>query len=406
MRVFILSDFAYVNGGASQIALNTALSLAQRGVRTSLFTGMGPVAENLVDQKFLSVICTGQYDILSDPNRFRAIYQGLWNHKAARILSHMLRDFSTHDTIVHVHTCQKVLSSSCIYAAKKLGFKVIYHLHDYGVACPNLGFYNYQTRQVCHYDPMSRSCLLSNCDARKYTHKVWRLLRQLVQKNLGGLPAWVDAFFAVSEFSHNILRPFLPKDSIVQVLQNPYRISSYPPVEVEKNKYFLFLGRMSAEKNPMEFAECARDLNLPALFVGNGEYLDTVKSIYPQAVFTGWLRKEQLYDYIRQVRCLVFPSAWYETQGLSVQEMAAYGIPAIVSDACAAKEMIINGNNGWIYESGNKDSLKDCLLRMIDDIDVSLMGKRAHELVKKKSISDEQYMEQLLSFYERVLLTV
>ncbi|EEX77199.1 glycosyltransferase, group 1 family protein [Selenomonas sputigena ATCC 35185] len=172
---------------------------------------------------------------------------------------------------------------------------------------------------------------------------------------------------------------------------------------MKENKFFLFLGRLSAEKNPIEFAECVRDLDLPALFVGDGEYLDKVKKTYPQAVFTGWLEKENLYEYIKQARCLVFPSSWYETQGLSVQEMASWGIPAIVSDVCAAKEMIVHGVNGWIYESGNKDSLKKYLLKMTDDLKVRDMGKQSYELVKKIGISEEKYIEELLIFYQKTL---
>lgn len=403
MRVFILNDFAYVNGGASQIALNTALSLARKGIHTCLFTGMGPISPKLVEQERLKVICLEQYDILSDPNRFRAICQGLWNRKAARCLSEILQQYSPCDTIVHVHGCQKVLSTSCIYAAKKLGFKIIYHLHDYGIACPNLGFYNYQRSQICRYVPLSADCIFSHCDSRRYLHKVWRLVRQVIQKKWGGLPGYVDAFLSVSTFSQNILQSFLPHGSLIKVLPNPHETCRHSLIDVKENKFFLFLGRLSAEKNPIEFAECVRDLGLPALFVGDGEYLDKVKKTYPQAVFTGWLEKENLYEYIKQARCLVFPSSWYETQGLSVQEMASWGIPAIVSDVCAAKEMIVHGVNGWIYESGNKDSLKKYLLEMTDDLKVRDMGKQSYELVKKIGISEKKYIEELLIFYQKTL---
>lgn len=403
MKVIMVNDFAYVNGGASQIALQTALSLAKKNVDTILFTGMGPVAANLKSQEKLSIVCLHQYDILSDPNRFRAIWQGLWNQEAARCFADILRGYETSDTIVHVHTCQKVLSSSCIHVAKTLGFKVIYHLHDYGAVCPNLGFYDYQRKEICHRVPMSRECLFSNCDVRKYTHKLWRMARQLMQKTRGGLPGDVDAFLAVSDFSLDILRPFLPSGIVVKVLPNPLDASQRYMIDVGHNKYFLFFGRMSVEKNPMEFAECARDLQLPALFIGDGDYLEVVKNIYPDAVYTGWLGKECLYDYMKNVRCLVFPSAWYETQGLSVQEMASIGIPSIVSDACAAKEMIVHGVNGWVYESQNKEDLKTFLSQMMDDEVVRTMGRDAYTMVQRNAISEDLYINELMHFYGEVL---
>lgn len=403
MNVIILNDFAYVNGGASQIALKTARSLAQKGVQTVLFTGMGPLSPELLKQEKLHVICLNQYDILTDPNRFRAIYQGIWNRAAAQRFVMTLRRYDPHDTIIHVHTCQKVLSSSCVHAAKRLGFRVIYHLHDYGAICPNLGFYDYQKNEVCCRIPMSSACILSHCDARKYSHKLWRVVRQFVQKRWGGIPCSVDAFIAVSSFSWNILRPFFPPSTIIKVLPNPCEIEKNPLIAPEKNKYFLYLGRVAPEKNPVEFAECARDLNLPALFIGDGPYLDKVKQVYPQAVFTGWLEKDKLYDHIKNVRCLVFPSALYETQGLSVQELAAFGIPSIVSDVCAAKEMIVHGVNGLIYKSRDKAELKDCLSKMMDDMTVKNMGRRAYEIVEQQAVSDEVYLDELLTFYDSIL---
>ena len=128
-----------------------------------------------------------------------------------------------------------------------------------------------------------------------------------------------------------------------------------------------------------------------------------MKQVYPQAVFTGWLEKDKLYDHIKNVRCLVFPSALYETQGLSVQELAAFGIPSIVSDVCAAKEMIVHGVNGLIYKSRDKAELKDCLSKMMDDMTVKNMGRRAYEIVEQQAVSDEVYLDELLAFYDSIL---
>ena len=123
MKIIILSDFAFINGGNAQVALNTAVDLAQKGYNITLFTAVGPIADFLKNISNLRVICLNQYDILSDPNRVRAIINGLWNFKARREFKILLKNFDIKDTIIHIHSCSKALSSSCIQIANKMGFK-------------------------------------------------------------------------------------------------------------------------------------------------------------------------------------------------------------------------------------------------------------------------------------------
>ena len=49
--------------------------------------------------------------------------------------------------------------------------------------------------------------------------------------------------------------------------------------------------------------------------------------------------------------------------GLVVAEMKSYGIPCIVPDRCAASEQIEEGKTGYIFESGNLESLKECICK-------------------------------------------
>ena len=43
MRIVILSDYAFVNGGNAQVALQTSVDLAKQGHDVILFTGVGPI---------------------------------------------------------------------------------------------------------------------------------------------------------------------------------------------------------------------------------------------------------------------------------------------------------------------------------------------------------------------------
>ena len=56
LEVVVLNDYATLNGGSTAVAIASALGLAERGVRVTLFTCVGPVAPQLRDVPNLEVI--------------------------------------------------------------------------------------------------------------------------------------------------------------------------------------------------------------------------------------------------------------------------------------------------------------------------------------------------------------
>lgn len=209
MNVIIVNDFAYVNGGTGKVAVDTAKLLAARGHSVIFFAAVGPVAEELQGIENMKVVCLNQHDILHDRNRLRAAIQGIWNFKAAKAMREILEKMSPKNTIIHIHSLQKAVSSSIIPVAKKAGFKIIYHVHDYGIACPNLGFFDYRKQEICKRRALSLECVVCNCDSRRYTHKLWRVLRQMVQIHIGGMPRNIDGFVFLNSFGKNILEKYL-----------------------------------------------------------------------------------------------------------------------------------------------------------------------------------------------------
>lgn len=402
MKTIIVNDYAYINGGASQIAIKTAKMLAQKKIETCLFTGVGPISEELLNVSHLRVVCLNQSDILSDKNRCRAVINGLWNIKAKHRFEELLNQYNNKDTIIHIHTLSKCISSSIVRVAYQRGYKIVYHLHDYGIACPNLGFFNYNKNNICRYKSMGKQCIVTNCDSRKFVHKVWRVMRQFLQINFGGLPKNANGFIAVSKFSIDLLREYIPKDKEIVILPNPVADDNCQYVDVNVNKKFIFIGRLSEEKNPVLLAKCAKELDVPVLFIGSGPCEEAIKSVNANAVITGWLSKDDINEYMKDARCLVLTSNCYETQGLVVLEAARNGIPSIVPNTSAAIEFVQNDYNGLIFEVNNAESLKKNMLKVIDND----FWKKISINVKKDCINienDIDYIEKILSFYKKIL---
>jgi hypothetical protein len=80
MQILIINDFAHVNGGATQVALNSALGLAEQVDKVILFAAVKPIMPEL-HQSGIPVICTGQQEIAKDSNRLRAVRKNTENRK-------------------------------------------------------------------------------------------------------------------------------------------------------------------------------------------------------------------------------------------------------------------------------------------------------------------------------------
>ena len=87
---------------------------------------------------------------------------------------------------------------------------------------------------------------------------------------------------------------------------------------------FTYVGRVSAEKNLDDFL--VLDLPGTKLVVGDGPQLASYRERYPDVVFAGWKRGEELSRYYSASDVFVLPSR-FETFGLVLLEALACGLP-------------------------------------------------------------------------------
>lgn len=402
-RVVILNDYATVTGGSTAVAHASAIGLARRGVSVTLFTAVAPVAANLKDIPGLEVICLGQPEIVADPHRWRAFVRGIYNRQAVRELRRVLATLDPRETVVHVHTWTKALSPFLIEAAITCGFPVVLTLHDFFIACPTGGFFVHRSLELCQRTPLSFDCLACHCDRRSYAQKLWRAARTAIQNRLLRIPDRIARFVGVSHLSVKVMREFLPAKAEITMLRNPVDGEYRSPAPVEENDAFVYIGRFSAEKGVLLFAEAAGRLKLPAIFIGDGEVRAEAERLCPHGIFTGWLSAAEVGQRVRQARALVFPPLWYETLGLVVVEAAAQGVPAVIASKCAATDYIRHGTTGLWFEHGSVDSLCQQLTAMQAPGVAGRLGRHAHDWYWSDPWTTDQHVEDLLEVYRDVL---
>jgi glycosyltransferase involved in cell wall biosynthesis len=174
------------------------------------------------------------------------------------------------------------------------------------------------------------------------------------------------------------------------------------PVRVQENDTYFFIGRLSAEKGIDLFCEAITSLGLKGVVLGDGYMLPELKRNYPSIGFLGSIKSDRMGELLHSCRVLIFPSLCYESLGLVVLEAMSYGIPCIVPDKCAAAENVQDGKTGYIFKSGNLESLKETIMK-VDIMDISILSNKIIENFNHAKYSMGNHIDKLKNFYYDVL---
>ena len=127
-----------------------------------------------------------------------------------------------------------------------------------------------------------------------------------------------------------------------------------PLLSEELDPYYLYVGRVSREKNLEAFFSL--DLDLPKVVVGEGPQLKEYKKKFPDVNFIGYKFGDELAEIYSNARVKVFPSLT-DTFGLVMLEANACGTPVAAYPVTGPIDVISNGLNGY-YDQDLKNAIE------------------------------------------------
>ncbi|HEY8899200.1 MAG TPA: glycosyltransferase family 4 protein [Chthoniobacterales bacterium] len=400
MTIVLVNDSCSVNGGTAAVAIEEAVGLSNAGFAVHFFGVTGPVDARLATAG-VQVHCSDRPSFLDDPDRLGAAARGWWNFEEAARFRQLLRALDPKTSIVHIHGWMKALSPAIFHTAWTAGFRVVTTLHDYFLSCPNGAFLEHPTRRICTRKPLSRSCISCNCDPRSRGQKFWRVGRGFVQEYIARAAERTSGFLAVSKFSLEKLRDKIPAECPVDVVQNPLNLAPPEKPAGDPGGPLLFVGRLSPEKGAMIFAEAVAETGRSAVILGDGPQGDRLRESYPQLDFRGWVDPAEVRRWMTVASGLVFPSIWYETNGLVVAEAMAHGLPVYVSEGTAACEFVRDGVTGFRFPMGSVAGLVE---RLQSSRDMAFeVGRRAFDWYWAEPWTTESHVTRIIDFYRRIL---
>jgi glycosyltransferase involved in cell wall biosynthesis len=406
MRVLYLNNYYYIRGGSERVFFGEMELMKRNGHKVAGFARSHP-ADQPSDYGYLFPpnIVTAETRLSWDA--IRATKEIFYSRSARFGVEQVLSKFKPN--IAHVHNIYGRLSTSILDVLSERNVPTVMTLHDYKLVCPSYlflhqghicedckgGRFHMAVRNCCH----KQSCVASAIVA----------IESFINDILDNYRKNIRLFISPSFFLRNKLIEYgWPADQIKYV-PNFLDLSKFEPKFIPGN-FFLYLGRLSKEKGLAtlicSFLEL-KNSKAHMVIAGDGPIrvnLEKLVGSDTRIHFTGHLSSDALRDLTRNALSVVIPSEYYENAPISVIEALAYGKPVIGAAIGGIPEMVKDGVNGFLFQSGDKKTLTQILYRVLNltSAQIADMGVAGREKVEQEYSSESHY-HQLMRVYHDVL---
>ena len=225
----------------------------------------------------------------------------------------------------------------------------------------------------------------------------------------GEVLEWLKSTKEYSGFNLRLFRNGVDTGRYTPPLYNE-KINAKTALGLDNSPVFLFVGRLSPEKRMKEFVEAWAELlgeetappKVRLVIVGGGPDAPALKKAVTDLGVAGSVTlagpQEDLRPYYRAADVFILPSI---SEGLSnsMLEAMACGVAVLASRVGGARDAVLPGVSGFLFDPLNRGELKDCLRRHIADRSLAVkMGEQARRTAVEK-YSMARVADDLLAIY-------
>ncbi|WP_186424455.1 glycosyltransferase [Pannonibacter sp. I15F10I1] len=399
-----VNSYHYLRGGSDAVYFSHAALFEKHGWKNAFFSMQHPdnvsaATEHLFAERVDYGHSNGLIDQLK--SAARVIYSYDAKQKLGRLLDSIKVD------IAHFHCIYHHLSPSVLVEAKSRRIPTVMTAHDLKIACP--------AYKMMHSGGVCESCkggrvwnvVRNRCIKDNLLGSAVIMVESAVHKALNLYDRHLDTIVAPSKFYQaKLIEWGWSPHKIVHIpnfIEMPNDLRLHPP-----GTSFLYFGRLAPEKGLKTLIAAAALSGARVRIAGTGPEESVLRELARKTMadvtFLGFLSGEALHQEIDASRAIVLPSEWYENGPMSVIEAFARGKPLIGARIGGIPELIVEGETGWSFRSGDKDDLARVLglVASLPDSDVARMGDATYNFVQNNYTS-QNYFKRTLELYENLL---
>lgn len=170
-----------------------------------------------------------------------------------------------------------------------------------------------------------------------------------------------------------------------------HAVKSYP--EESEPTRFLFVSRIRREKGIDEYLAAAETLkpkypNTEFHIVGfcEGDYESRIQNLHDKGIVCFHGQQSDVRPFLAQASCLVHPTFYPEGMSNVLLEACATGRPIITTDRPGCREIVDDGENGFIVKQQDK---QDCIEKVEIFINLPYEKKKAMGEAARKKVERE-----------------
>ncbi len=395
MKICFISNLYPPNilGGAEIVVEKMALEMVKHGHESIIITTSPDENEHVITRDNTTIYQLNTTKIYPTYKQTEAsgikkplwhIFD-LWNNNTLKAIKDII--IKENIEIIHINNF-KGLSLSCFKAGKELGIPVIYMSHDFSLICPRANLIRGNN---------------TLCDGRNYVcNEYVNIQRKLLNDNVDLLIS--PSQFMIDKFQENNF--FKNTDCVKIPLGVDY--NSYKTVKTYETIDITYIGTLGKHKGVDTLINAVKNINNENIrlhIIGKGYDEEEFKEIADgdsRIIFHGFVDNKDILKYYEITNILVIPSICYDNSPLVVYESFSTGTPVIGSCIGGIPELIEENYNGFLFESGDSNSLKEKLVKVINDKELlTKLENNAFNSLPENSM--EIMVNKIIEEYQKVV---
>lgn len=414
MKILLINNFFAPEGGAELSAYQTYLMLKEEGHEVAFFaTDRKPyfIPDYEHAHHFPSY---ADFDMLTGlVSKLKQLPKLFYNLSAEHALTRLLREFQP--DLVHCGNLHYHLSPAVLQACRTSRVPVVMTLRDVRLMCP-AGTLMQNSETYCRDELCVKGSALNCIQHRCYDKSLFKstlVTAEFYFRKIHRLYDIVDRFIAPSQALADLgYRAGIDAGRITVV--NNFINEEYfqpQPTTDRPGAYFLYVGRLSAEKGLHTLIEAMANLPQEAQLqiAGTGPIEADLRQLVSDlkltnVTFLGHLSGQVLRDTYQSCLAIVQPAEWFEVFGRTLVEAAAMGKPTVCTRSGGMTEIVDHNETGLLFPANDKVALTQHLMHLYRHPDEAVrMGLKAR-CKAEAQYSQLIHKEKLLSVYDSVIL--
>ena len=364
------NNYDTLKGGSDRVFLSTVALLKKEGHRVTEFTPRNADSKPNDRSQFLPLAPD-----TTNPKAADFLHY-LYNRNAALGLAGLLQAEGPFD-LAHLHIYYGRLTPAILPVLERAGVPIVQSLHEYKLACPTYSMERNGVLCTACVGGSTLNILRHRCKNGSLTQSA-AVLVEYWSSRLQGDIRKIDRFICLSRFQfETMVQAGLPKEKLT-LLPNFVDTSRFrPSAPRARSDYLLYSGRIERLKGLETLISAALQSDKRLLICGRGSWETEMMTRIANKTniqYLGFQTAEQVQKLVADAKAVVVPSEWYENCPMTVLEAKACATPVIGTRIGGIPELIRDGIDGFLCETGSVSALSGAFERL-DAADRDAMGQ-------------------------------